>query len=146
LGVLGLLPDALIAYVVMKLTNGEWSTFVWVWLAIQAIYILYWVKTALWASIIWHVWRRHRAASEALEVLRLCEFPKPDTGENDAGGFLARVRDDEEQPVAVRLRAAEWAAAVHAASSHGMQASLQLGQAWRDALVAYRRGAGAYGS
>ena len=53
--------------------------------------------------------------------------------------YLTRLLEDDEQPVHVRIRAAEWRATIHANTSRGLQSALQVNQAWRDGLEAYRR-------
>ena len=137
--VLGWLPDALVAFVVMKLTNDEWSTFWWVWLGIQVLYLLNWLKKTAWAWLVWRFWMRSRASSEAVTVLKSCNFPKPESDEHDIESFFTRLMEDDQQPVPIRIRAAEWRAAIHTGTSQGLQNALQVHRAWADALEAYRQ-------
>lgn len=137
--VLGFIPDALLAFVVMKLTDDEWSTFWWVWIGLQVLYLLAWAKRAIWSSVVWRLWLRRRAGDEALGVLNVCRFPHPEPDEEDIEIYLTRIMEDEEQPVGVRIRAAEWRATVNANASRSLQIGMQIHQAWSDGLDAYRR-------
>jgi hypothetical protein len=139
-GVLGLIPDALIAFVAMKLTDDEWSTFWGVVIAFQAIYFLLWLKRTVWRSLVWRLYARRRAAAEALAMLKSSGLPKPEDDDRSMDGFLTRLIDDDEQPIAVRMRAAKWSAEIDALSSQGLQTGLQTGQMWQDAFTAYAKG------
>jgi hypothetical protein len=137
---LGFIPDAAVAYVAMKLTDGEWSTFWWVWIAIQVLYLFNWTKRAVWSSLLWRLGLRRRAAAEALAALRASGLPRPNEDDRDVDHYLARLIDDDEQPVAVRVKAAEWRAVLEEVAQRGLQQALQAGQAWEDAFAAYSRG------
>jgi hypothetical protein len=134
----GWIPDALIAFVAMKLTDDEWSTFWWVWVAIQVFYFLNWVKKVAWGSLVWRLWLRRRVSDEALSILTACQFPKPEDGNEDIQTFFTRLIDDDEQPVGVRVRAAEWRATIHTNSEQGgLLAGMRLQEAWGNALAAF---------
>jgi len=138
--VLGWIPDALIAFIAMKLMDDEWSTFWWVLLAIQVLYFLNWAKKVAWGSLVWRLWLRRRLRDEALSILTACQFPKPEDGDEDIQTFFTRLIDDDEQPVGVRVRAAEWRATIHANSEQrGLLAGMRLHEAWGNALAAFAK-------
>ena len=94
---LGWIPDFALAFVAMKLGDDQWSTFWLVWIAIQVLYLLYWIKVRVWASLVWCLWLRGRTAETALHVLRECQFPRPERREDDITNYLTEIIEDEDQ-------------------------------------------------
>src|SRR6266852_3867273 len=119
MAVLEWVPDVAISAAIMKLTDDQWQTFWIVFVAIQATYFLFWLKSALWGIIVWRAWGRRRETDRILAILRSTILPKPESSNIDTPGYFLELKTDESQPVAIRIFAAEFAVAYRALEFRG---------------------------
>jgi hypothetical protein len=84
---LSLIPDILIAAVIMKLTDDQWGTFWWALVFLFVLYSLLALKTLVWSSIIWRVWARRRSVERIKAALELSGLPKPQDEDSPAAAL-----------------------------------------------------------
>ena len=99
--------------------------------------MLYWLRNVIWGSIVLRLFLRRRAVDQAKHVLRECRFPSSD--DSGVDDYLSHLVETDSQPVTVRLRAAQWHTAIELTRRQSIQRSLQINEAWDEALKAHRK-------
>jgi hypothetical protein len=133
--VLAWIPDALIAWAAMKATDGGAGTFWGVLIGIQVVVLLFWVKRALWAWVVWRAWGRDRTIGRTVMLLERSGIPKPDSASLDAETYLEHVKNNSAQPVEARIAAAEAQMAIAVGGLHGVVSAVRTRDAWNAALA-----------
>jgi uncharacterized membrane protein YdjX (TVP38/TMEM64 family) len=83
---LGSVPDLVICWVAMDLTDSGWSGFFTTYAVLQAIYLFFWLKTALWSWLVFWLYGKKRIAARFENWLIDNHFPVP--GEYAGFAFL----------------------------------------------------------
>ncbi len=136
--VASVIPDAVIAYVVMRVTESGWVGFGLTFLGLWAVYLAIWLKNSIWSWIVFLLWGKRSMVAALLSSLREHRYPEPDNFENSADGYLQRIATDEKQPMDIRLMAAGEYASLHAHNQYGFQRFMQLSVALDNALEQYK--------
>src|SRR5262249_6143456 len=76
--VLAFIPDLLICWAVMNVTDRGWSGFFLTLLALQMIYLFFWLKTALWSWLLFWIYGRDQMALYLEKFFFEARFPIPD--------------------------------------------------------------------
>jgi hypothetical protein len=104
--VLGFVPDLIVAWAVMRLTDNEWSSF-WITLvALQAIYFFFWFKQALWSWLLFWIIGKWQMARYLENFFIESRFPPPDEYTIDLEDYFSGMVANEELDCDVRIRAA----------------------------------------
>src|SRR5262245_18425500 len=79
-------PDILVAAIMAYVLNGKWWVseadegpwwiFMIVYFALQVLYLLIWLKTAIWGRGMFYLLRRTEARRHFLSILRVKSFPE----------------------------------------------------------------------
>jgi hypothetical protein len=104
--VIALVPDLVVGWVAARLTDSGWSGFFITLVALQAIYLFFWLKWALWAWLLfWFYGKRHMAAN--LENFFIDgRFPAPSKYTTDLDDYFSEISDNEKLDPATRVKAA----------------------------------------
>jgi len=138
--ILGLIPDTIIAAVVAWVFDSGVIGFCATLAGLQALYFALWVKTSIWSWLMYATFNRRYLAGVLHDFLRSKRFPEPSDSHPSVESFFEDIAMDDSQPTALRLSAAtELANLRHATSRGRMQEAMQLGMAYEDALIAYKR-------
>jgi hypothetical protein len=135
---LSLIPDAAIAYAVMRLTESGWVVFAIVFFGLWGLYLAIWLKNSIWSWLVFLLWGRRQRAATFVSGFRAGEFPEPDEFEKSADAYLERLVNDEAASVKVRLMAMSDVARLRMLNDNGFQAFLQVSLALDDALEQYK--------
>jgi hypothetical protein len=74
---LSLIPDSLIAYVIMKLLGkGDWVSFIFIFLALEALYFARWIFQSIVASINFKM-KKDQIIDEIYRTLKENDLPTP---------------------------------------------------------------------
>jgi hypothetical protein len=137
-----LFPDALIAIGIAWWLNGGFFVFVATLVGIKIIYLLIWIKDALWTWILFTVRHRKIMADALFATLTKQHFPKPDImrgGFIDPGEYLGSVALDEGLPCELRLCAQMENSTLNTIKiMSGFVPTWKLLAAWDDALKRYK--------
>src|SRR5690242_16128117 len=104
--VIGSVPDFVICWVAMRWTDSGWSGF---WIAygvLQAIYLFFWLKTALWSWLTFWVYRKKQLAGHLENWFIEHRYPVPDEYTVDLDDYYEQVSNNETADAQTRLGAA----------------------------------------
>src|SRR5688572_28798645 len=109
ISVFTLIPYLLVAwsFAVMTDGDGETSTF---WKALLVLILLrtfFAVIDTLGEVLRWRLWGRKLFVAHALNWLTSRQFPQRKYADDNMGNYLARIEQDPEQPLALRMAVAE---------------------------------------
>jgi hypothetical protein len=119
--VLAFIPDLLICWAVMNVTDRGWSGFFLILLALQMIYLFFWLKTALWSWLLFWIYGR----DQMVLYLEKFFFKLAFQSRIDLDDYLNDIVAHDELDCDTRLRAALVACGVRA------QAAMSLGMRTR---------------
>lgn len=137
---LAFVPDLVVAWAAMRLTDNEWATF---WIAIitlQAIYFFFWFKQALWGWLLFFLIGKRQLARNLENFFIEARFPPPNEYTLDLDDYLSSMVANEELNCETRIRAA-----YENGTLNGMKASrryslvVQLNSASKLAMKRYER-------
>jgi hypothetical protein len=135
------LPDALIAVAVAWWLNGGPLAFAASFVGLKIIYLLIWLKDALWTWIVFTLHERKIMANALFATLKKNHFPKPDImpdGFIDPGEYLASVALDDRLQCELRLSAQVENSTLNTIKMmNGLVATWKSLAAWDDALKRY---------
>jgi hypothetical protein len=135
------LPDALIAIAVAWWLNGGFPEFAEVLIGVKVVYVVIWIKDALWTWIIFTMHYRKVMADALFATLQKQHFPKPDIkpgGFIDPGEYLASVTLDHRLPCELRLCAQRENSTLNTIKMmNGFVPTWKTLAAWDDALKRY---------
>jgi hypothetical protein len=103
---LAFIPDLLICWTAMKLTDNQWSSFWIAFIALQAIYFFFWLKTAVWSWLLYWLYRKRQIAAHLEGYFIDSRFPAPDEYTLDLEDYLSGLTTNEELDCDTRIRAA----------------------------------------
>jgi hypothetical protein len=104
--VLALVPDLVVAWAAMRLTDSGWSGFWITLLALQAIYFFLWFKQALWGWLLFWIVGKRQSARYLENFFIENRFPPPDQHTLDLEDYLSGITSNEELDCNTRIRAA----------------------------------------
>jgi hypothetical protein len=111
--IISLVPDVVIAWVAASMTESGVMGFVVVLIGLQIIYFLVWARKAIWAWLMFWLFRgRKKRADYLFDFLRSNGFPEPKEYQDDVDDYIGDVMKSEKVPVDVRLKAAVEAGAL----------------------------------
>jgi predicted RNA-binding protein with RPS1 domain len=139
--IIGLVPDALIAWVAASMTESGVIGFFAVLVGLQIVYLLVWSRKAIWAWLMFWLFRgRKKMADHLFEYLRSNGFPEPGEYQDDVDDYLGSVMGNEKVSVDVRLKAAGEMGALNGFRLSGQGTrTLQTVLAFEDAIQRYKR-------
>jgi hypothetical protein len=135
---LALIPDAVIAYVAMRVTDSGWVGFAIVFFGLWAVYLAIWLKNSIWGWLVYVLWGKRQMTAAMLSGLRANKYPEPDDFEKSGDDYLQKLVSDESLPVDTRLKAMADFANIHALNQFGFQRFLQVSSALDNALEQYK--------
>lgn len=104
--VLGSVPDLIVCWAAMRLTDSGWSGFFIALVALQAVYLFFWFKNALWAWLLFWVYRRRKIAAILEKYFVDGRFPVPDKYTADLDDYLGEIVDNKALDATTRVMAA----------------------------------------
>jgi hypothetical protein len=104
--VIGSVPDLVICWVAMRLTDRGWFGFFIAYAVLQAIYLFFWLKTALWSWLLFWVYSKKRLATHLENWFIDNHFPVPDEYTNELDDYLSEIANNKTVDASTRLRAA----------------------------------------
>jgi hypothetical protein len=138
--VLGLIPDLAIAAIINSVIAGNIGTFILVFIGLQLLYFLVWLRKTIWAWIVFCVYGRKHLANFLADYLAENEYPQPGDYEGSADEYFNRIAGDEALAVDVRLKSVGQAVALRMPITIGQyQYGFRVAMAYEDALIAYKR-------
>jgi hypothetical protein len=104
--ILAFVPDLVVAWAAMRLTDNEWSSF-WITLvALQALYFFFWFKQALWGWLLFWLIGKRQMARYLENFFIESRFPPPDEYIKDLDDYFTGMVANEELECDTRIRAA----------------------------------------
>jgi hypothetical protein len=99
-------PDVVVCWTAAHLTDSGWSGFFITPIALQAIYLFFWFKNALWAWLLFWIYRKQQIAAHLENWFIGSRFPVPDEYTTDLDDYLSEISNNEEltPPPALRRR------------------------------------------
>jgi hypothetical protein len=104
--VIGSVPDLIICWVAMRLTESGWSGFFIAYAVLQAIYLFFWLKTALWSWLVFWVYSKKKIAAHLENCFIDNHFPVPDEYAGELDDYLSEISDNKAVDANIRLKAA----------------------------------------
>lgn len=105
----GFIPQPLVAYIAMEMTNEKWRFFWWVILAINALYFIMWLSRTLISSLTYKYYFKKRLVETVYKQLAHFKFPtipKNALDYNNAEDIYYEMANEMEQlPCNIRIRA-----------------------------------------
>jgi hypothetical protein len=145
--VLAFVPDLVVAWAAMRLTNNEWSSFWIVLIALQATYFFFWFKQALWGWLLFWLIGRRQMAGYLENFFIESRFPSPGQYTIDLDDYFSDIVTNDELDCETRVRAA-----YENGTLNGMKVSrryamvMQLNSASKIALKRYAKLAARFGA
>jgi hypothetical protein len=137
---LGLVPDALLAWVLAAFFDGGVPGFLLALFGLQLLYVILWVKASVWAWLLFLFGGRKRTAAALFDVLVQQGFPEPHDYHHSADSYFMAIADDNDVAVPLRLAAMSNATTFFLLGQEGrFQDSLRLSMAYEDALIQLKR-------
>jgi hypothetical protein len=138
-GLLALIPEAVIAWIVAAYTGTGVMGFVLVVLGLLCVYLLIWIKNSLWSWLAYWVIRR-RWAANLEDYLVQNRFPAPPEYVNDIDDYFTQIANGEQYDCPTRVKAATQTGTLNGLVFAGrMQYYFQLRFAYESALQRYAR-------
>jgi hypothetical protein len=139
-GLLGLIPEAVIAWIVAAYTETGVLGFVGVVLGLLCVYLLIWIKNSLWSWLVYWVAARRQMTAHIEDYLAQNRFPAPPEYVNDIDDYLNQIATSEQYDCPTRVKAAIEMGTLNGLVVGGrMQYSLQFRFAFENALQRYAR-------
>jgi hypothetical protein len=104
--VLGSVPDLFVSWAAMRLTDTGWSGFFIALVALQAIYLFFWLKTALWSWLVFWIHGKRQVAAYLESWFIENHFPVPDKYTADLDDYLSEISNNEALDATMRTKAA----------------------------------------
>jgi hypothetical protein len=104
--VLNFVPDPVVCWAAAKLTDSGWSGF-WIMLvALQCIYIFFWLKNALWSWLLFWIYRKRALAAHLENSFIDSRLPTPDEHTTDLDDYFSGISNNEEIDPDIRVKVA----------------------------------------
>lgn len=131
------IPDVLIAWGFMKLTDGDRSTFWWALIILIVVQVLFSIKNTIAGTLIYRLIGRNDLINAMALFLRENNFPDP-KGETDIECYYWDVAADDTQPLELRLLARQEFGKIATLGNLGFFPRLRLLSAFNKALSQYK--------
>jgi hypothetical protein len=139
-GLLGLIPEAIIAWIVAAYTQAGALGFVAVFFGLLGLYLLIWIKNSLWMWLMYWVAGRRQLTASLEGYLVTNRFPPPPEYVHDIDDYLGRVANGEQYDCPTRVKAAiEIGTFAGLALAGRIQSSLKVKIAYESALERYAK-------
>jgi hypothetical protein len=139
-GLLALIPEAIIAWIVAIYTASGVVGFILTMLGLLGVYFLIWVKNSLWMWLMYWVSARRKMSEHLGDYLVQNRFPAPPQYVGGIDDYFDQVANSEQCDCPTRVKAAiELGTFVGLKLAGRMQLGLQLHLAYEDALERYAR-------
>lgn len=99
-------PDLLICWVVSRVTGSGWIGFFLTLLLLWTVYFFFWLKTALWAWVMFWLYSKELFASSLEQWLATEHFPPPHKYTSDFDDYLQQIGKDKKANSELRVKAA----------------------------------------
>ncbi len=138
---LGFVPDLIVALIILAfVAHKTFATFVEIFIGLQAVYLLVWVKNSIWGWLTFRWFTRKTICQAVLQLLCTKSFPLPGPGPATAGEYFARIANDPAQPLDVRFSAVAESSALNSAAAQGhVQEAMKMALAYDEALALYQK-------
>jgi len=137
--VLSIVPDTLIALVAASWTDSRLLGFVVTLVGLQVLYLLIWVKNAIWGWLLFWMRGRKQMTAHLLDYLRSNSYPEPDEYQDDAESYFQSIASNEQLSVDLRMKASAELGSFNALRLAGrMGFLLQTFLACEDAIQQYK--------
>ena len=103
---LAFIPDLIVSWAAARLTDSGWSGFFLTLVVLQAIYCFFWFKNALWAWLLFWIYRKRQMAAHLENYFIDNRFPTPDKYTTDLDDYLGEISGKEALDASVRVKAA----------------------------------------
>jgi hypothetical protein len=104
--ILGLVPDLVICWAAVRLTDSGWTGFFIAFLSLQAVYFFFWFKTAVWAWLLFWVYGRSRYSSYLETWFVNANLPAPDAYTRDLEDYLGEIANNKQIECETRVKVA----------------------------------------
>ena len=132
-------PDLAVAAVIAYLVDGGWWICVAAYFSLQALYLLVWLKNALWGWSLFYLFGRREAVQGTLGFLREKGFPEPADHIFDGLDYVREVTENKSLPDRARLEAAGINGAFGYLQATGqMQQGVRFQMVLEDAIQLYK--------
>ena len=139
-GLLALIPDAIVAWLVAVYTASGLMGFILTLLGLQCVYFLIWAKNSLWSWLMYWVSGRRKLSTTVEEYFVKNRFPPPPEYVSDIDEYLGQVTNSQQYDCPTRVKAAIEMGTLNGLKLAGrIQLGLQLKLAYEDALERYAR-------
>lgn len=133
-------PDILIAMAVAIYSDEGLDTFFFVFIALQVIYLLIWIKNSIWSWVFYKFKGRKQIKDYVLDYLKTNKYPEPEDYLKSPDEYFSSVSQDDSVPIEVRLKAAAEIGALNYLIANGqIQNSIRLSMAIEDAIEDYKK-------
>lgn len=136
-----IIPELAIAYIVMKLYDGEWGLFWWVIAAMNGFYILMWAINTMITEISFRLYFRKRFADIAFSEFERLHFPAIMPGIiaiESPENIYAELAYNENYPCDIRIKCAAYSVEYNNLNSSASYLAIKrINQSHRDALTRY---------
>ncbi len=102
-----LIPYLLVAWAFNVLSDGDASTFWKALVVLVAVRVIFAFIDMLGGLLRWRLWGGKQLVTYALGWFNTHQFPQRKYADDDMGNYLALIQGDPEQPLALRMAAAE---------------------------------------
>jgi hypothetical protein len=92
--VLVFVPDLIVGWAAARLTDSGWYGFFITLIALQAIYFFSRFKKALWAWLLFWIYRKRQMAAYLENYFIDSHFPVPDEFTTDLDGYLSEISNN----------------------------------------------------
>jgi hypothetical protein len=104
--VVGNIPDLVICWIAMRLTDSGWSGFFIAYAVLQAIYLFFWLKTTLWSWLVFWVYSEKRMAAHFENWFIDNQFPAPGEYDRNLEDYLSEISNNKSVNADTRVKAA----------------------------------------
>lgn len=138
---LGIIPDLIICFIIIKILNEEWETFLFIYLGIQIVRLLRWVYIILADSIFYRLKWKEEIKKGIYSDLVNKNFPNPKSYEYLlTETYFSNVANDSDAECDTRLMAKEIVTTIESVRNFkGHQAYLQWEKSAELALSEYSK-------
>jgi hypothetical protein len=104
--VIGSVPDLIICWVAMRLTDSGWSGFFITYAVLQGIYLFFWLKTAVWSWLVFWVYSKKKIAAHFENCFIDSHYPVPNEYAGSLEDYLGEIKNNNAVDANTRVKAA----------------------------------------
>jgi hypothetical protein len=138
--IFGMTPDVLVAAAITAYNSEGFVTFLLVFLGLQIVYLLIWIKNTVWAWVFYKYKGRKQVSDFFFDYLKKNKYPEPDDYLKSPNEYFSSVAQNNSLPLELRLKAATDIGSLFYPIANGqMQNSIRLSMAIEDAIENYKK-------